>query len=363
MTDKIPVLIIFIIFVISHLYAVDNRLHLIHADKSSGKMINGEKVRYLTGNVEAYQDTLTMLCDEAIFYEERNLVEFIGNVLIDDSHHKLWADKILYFSDTRVAHCLGRVKISGVNDSLYAEKFVYQFREGNAEAEKNMYLWDKQNNARLRGDFGHYIANFNESHIYGNSRFEHNVPGREDTLIITSKKMAYYGMMPKKAVAEDSVRIFKGDVRASCDSATYFVTNETVALRINPLAWQDKNEMNGEKIDFSLDSLKIREIYLTEKAQISSLADSMENKYNVIKGKTIQVSMGEDGPERIISRRNAISVFRIEENQINQGTNSASADSIIIYFNQGEADSIMIMGGTEGTFYPADWKGEIKSEY
>lgn len=363
MTKKLLIYIILILTVLAHLYAADDRLHLIHADKSSGRMINGEKVRFLTGNVEAYQDTLMMFCDEAIFYEERNLVEFIGNVLIDDSHHKLWADKILYFSDTRIAHCLGQVKISGVNDSLYAEKFVYQFREGNAEAEKNMYLWDKQNNARLQGDSGRYLANLNESHVYGNARFEHSVAGRRDTLIITSKKMAYYGLEPKKAVAEDSVRIFKANVRASCDSATYFVTKEVVTLRINPLTWQGKDEMRGNMIDFVLDSLKIREIFLYEKAQISSLADSIEDKFNVLKGKTIQVSMGEEGPEKIVSRRNAVSIFRIEENQINQGTNSASSDSIIIYFNQGEADSIMIMGGTEGTFYPADWKGEIKSEY
>ena len=73
--------------------------------------------------------------------------------------------------------------------------------------------------------------------------------------------------------------------------------------------------------------------------------------------------MGDGVPEKVIARRNAISVYQIEEEKINQGTNSASSDSIIVYFKTGELDSISIIGGTEGIYYPAEWKGEIKSEY
>jgi len=363
MINKIFLIIILVFSFSSQLLAKDGRLHLIHADSSLGKMVDGEKVRYLIGNVQARQDTINILCDLLVYYEVRDIAEFTGNVLIDDSHHKLWANKIIYHTESRTANCIGHVRISGVNDSLYAEKFIYQFRGGNALAEKNLFIWDKQNNARVKGDFGEYIADSQESHIRGNAHFEHYTPNQPDTLIITSKKMAYYGAGSKKAVAEDSVRIFKGGVRASCDSATYFVTEEMVAMRINPVAWQAENEMTGLKIDFTLDSLKIDEIFLYEKAQIKSLADTLDNRYNILKGKTIQVSMVDGAPEKVIARKNAISVYQIEENNINQGTNSASSDSIIVYFKTGELDSISIIGGTEGTYYPAEWKGEIKSEY
>lgn len=356
-------LLALIIFLSSQLIASDNRLYLLHADSSLGKMVNGEKVRYLVGNVNARQDTINIFCDRLVFYEERDIAEFIGNVLIDDSHHQLWANKIVYQTETRTANCTGNVRISGVNDSLYAERFIYQFRGGNTWAEKNLFIWDKQNNARIRGDAGEYNADTRESYIKGHANFEHYEPGQPDTLIITSKNMAYFGTEPKRAIAEDSVSIFKGDVHAICDSATYFTTGELVTLRVNPVAWQGDNEMTGMKIDFTLDSLEINEIFIYEKAQIKSLADTVENKYNLLKGKTIQVSMIDGAPDKVIARKNAISVFRIEENKINQGTNSASSDSIIVYFKTGELDSISIIGGTEGTFYPAEWKGEIKSDY
>ena len=363
MTNKLFLIIIPTLFISSIICASDSRLYLLHADSSLGKMVDGEKVRYLVGHVRARQDTINIFCDRLVYYEKSDIAEFNGNVLIDDSHHKLWADKILYYTETRTANCTGRVRISGENDSLYAERFIYQFRGGSAWAEENLFIWDKQNNARIKGDAGDYIADSQESHIRGNAHFEHHEPGQADTLIITSKNMAYFGIEPKRAIAVDSVRIIKGGVRAACDSATYFTTDELVTLRGNPVAWQGDSEMTGLKIDFTLDSLKIDEIFLFEKAQIKSLADSVENTFNILKGKTIQVSMVGGTPDKVVARRNAISVYQIEENKINQGTNSASSDSIIVFFKTGELDSISIIGGTEGTFYPADWKGEVKSEY
>ena len=363
MIKKTFLLLSLLTIICSPLYGSDGRLYLLHADSSIGKMVDGEKVRYLIGNVSARQDTINILCDRLIFYEERDIAEFIGNVLIDDSHHKLWAEKIIYNTETRTANCIGNVRISGENDSLYAEKFVYEFRGGNTWAERNLFIWDKQNNAKIKGDAGKYDADSQESHIRGNAYFEHHTPGQPDTMIITSKNMAYFGVAPKRAIAQDSVRIFKGGVSASCDSATYFTTDELVTLRINPIAWQGENEMTGAMIDFTLDSLKIDEIYIFDKAQIKSLADTLNNKFNLLKGKSIQVSMVDGAPDRVIARQNAISVYQIEENNVNQGTNSASSDSIIVYFKTGELDSISIIGGTEGTFYPADYKGDIESEY
>ena len=343
--------------------ASDGRLHLLHADKSFGRLVNGEIVRFLSGNVEAYQDTIRMFCDESVFYESQNRAEFYGNVLIDDSHHRLWANKILYYSESRIADCRENVRISGVKDSLYAEKFIYHFKSGDAEAEKNMFLWDKESNARLWGDKGNYNGELRESHIFGQAVFHHQESALTDTLIITSEQMAYFGQAPKRAIARHNVHIFKGGVRAVCDSATYFVTDDLVTLRLKPAAWQGESEMLGKEIDFTLDSLKIDEIFLYDDAKISTLADSIEKKYNILRGKTIQISMADGLPHRVVARRNAISIYRIEENQVRQGTNSASSDSIIVYFKEGQVDSIQIIGGTEGIFYPADWKGEIKSEY
>jgi lipopolysaccharide export system protein LptA len=355
--------LLFLFFLISTSYSSDGRLHLVHADKTSGRMINNKRIHIWKGSVHAYQDTVTMLCDSAIFYENQDKVDFIGNVIIDDGHHKLWANSINYQTDLRIATCIGNVRISGKKDSLYADRFTYNFKEKSANGSGNLFLWDRDEGSKLWGDQGYYLNEKRESHIKGNARLFKPNSNNQDTLIITSKKMEYYGIIPKKAIAKDSVRIFKNNLQAKCDSALYSITEEKVFLRINPFAWQDENKMSGTEIDLKLDSLNLKEIIITGRSKVETLADSTNDQYNLLRGKSIQMQIEDNKPVKVIARDNASSIYLVEEDKEKQGTNAASSDSITIFFKEGSPDSINIAGGTEGTFYPPDHKGEFKSEH
>ncbi len=354
---------ILLLFIITTLISSDNSLHLVHADKTIGKMKNNERVHLWSGNVKAYQDTVTMYCDSAIFYENQDIANFIGNVLIDDRHHKLWANKIEYQTANKIAICTGNVRISGENDSLYSDLFIYNFKTKSANGNGNVFLWDKKDGSRIWGDNGIYLKSLQESHISGNARLEKPNESKKDTLKITSKKMDYFGGDPKHAIAIDSVYIFQNNLRATCDSAVYNVAEDIVHLRINPLVWQNNSKMSGLNIDLAMDSLKLKEIIVSGNAKIETLADTLEDKYDILEGKSIQVLIENDQPEKVIARQNAKSIYMVKENEKKQGINAASSDSIIIFFNVGVMDSIIIAGGTEGTFYPPDHKGEIKSEH
>jgi lipopolysaccharide export system protein LptA len=349
-------------FLCNYLRGEDNELH-VRADTTKGRVLDGENVEILIGHVHAYQDTLNMYCDEALRYRQQKRMEFFSNVIIDDGYHILYADKIIYYEQQRRADCYTQVRISGKSDSLYAEKFVYYFNEKKAVAQANVFLLDKENHAAVWGDEGVYISSGRRGDIYQNAKFRHYEEGKDDTLYITSGHMHYEGMEPKRAVAVGSVRIHKGGFSATCDSAYYLISEEKILLRGSPLAWQDDNEMKGELIDVNLDSLIIKEIYLKESASIKSLADSIEHKYNLLRGKSIQVSLVQKKPEKIIARNNATSLYLIENEGQAEGTNAAIADSIMLYFVEGKVDSISILGGVEGTFYPVDYEGEIEIEY
>ena len=121
--------------------------------------------------------------------------------------------------------------------------------------------------------------------------------------------------------------------------------------------------MSGTDIDLKLDSLDLKEINITGKSKIETLADSVTNQYNLLRGKSIQVFIEDDNLVKIIARDNASSVYLVEEELEKQGTNAASSDSITIFFKEGSPDSINIAGGTEGIFYPPDHRGEFNSEH
>lgn len=355
--------LIFILILSLSVLAADDQLRLIHADKSIGKMIDGERVRILTGNVEVYQDTLHMLCDEAYFYEDQNRIEFIGNVYLDDGHYTLRAYHVIYYPDTRIAICLKNVRISSRSDSLYAEKFTYNFSNKNAEGEQNLFVWDKQNNARVWGDKGNYNSETQYTRITKNARFMHYNPGETDTLDITSRYMEYQARVSNYAMATDSVTIRKGELLATCDSARYDIEQEKIHLKVNPIAWQSESEMKGNTIDLILDSLTLTGILISGEAQIKTLSDSVLDTYDYLNGKSIEVLLADKKPYLITARHNASSIFLLKDNEIKQGTNIASSDSIIIFFQEGVMDSIAIIGGAQGTFYPPGYKGDMESEY
>jgi lipopolysaccharide export system protein LptA len=349
-------------FFLNYLPGEDNLLH-VNADTTKGRVIDGENVEILIGHVHAYQDTIHMYCDEAFRYRNQQRMEFFSNVVIDDGYHILRAGKIFYFEVERRADCYNGVRISGKSDSLYAEKFVYYFKEKKAEAQTNVYLLDKENHASVWGDDGFYSSSEKKADVYRNAKFRHYEQGEEDTLYITAGQLHYDGVDPRRAIAVDSVHISKGGFSAKCDSAYYLISEEKILLRGSPLAWQDDSEMKGDFIDVDLDSITIKEIYLRENAGIKTLADSMERKYNLLRGKSIQVSLMEKKPQIVVARKNATSLYLIENEGQAEGTNAAIADSILLYFVEGKVDSISILGGVEGTFYPFDYEGEIEIEY
>lgn len=355
---------LFGLFILSTLvFASNDRLDLIHADKNIGKKTGNEQLRILSGNVHFVQDTLNMFCDEAIFYETREKLEFKGNVVIDNRERKIRADKIVYYPNTKLAVCTGNVKITGEKDSLYSEYFTYNFESKDASGRDNLYIFDRENNVQIWGHRGVFDKNRNYSMVEQNARLMKIDTAASDTLIIKGRILEYFDVEDnRRAVARDSVTILQGGLKAQCDSAVYFPDQEIGWLKIKPMAWYENNELSGIEMKVQFDSLKIRDIFVYGDGIAKSLADSVNGKYNELKGKSIEFQIENDKPKTIIARDNAISLYYLKEKENDQGSNFATSDSIFIHFKNGELDSINIIGGSEGIFYPENYKGEKEFE-
>ena len=129
-------------------------------------------------------------------------------------------------------------------------------------------------------------------------------------------------------------------------------------LYLNPYVVFEENELKGDFIKTIFDSLEIKIINVFGNAIARNHSDSLNTKTNVLKGKAIDFYIENKKPKTIIAKTNASSVYYMEENGVDQGNNYATSDTIYIYFKEGELDSIDIIGGSQGIFYPADYKGE-----
>ncbi len=335
----------------------DNGLELIHADRTIGQIHNSEQVRYFEGAVHFRQDTLDMYCQKATFFDQQDRVDFEGDVSIDDGKHKLFADKIEYYPKTRTAICIGDVRISTTDDSLSADYLTYNFKTEGTRADHGLYVYSRKHQVQIWGTTGKHDPQSKKSIVEQQARLVRIDTSTTDTLEITAEKMIYGTKDEPMAMAIGSVHIEQGDLRADCDTAIYFPDQGIAWLNQEPSAWYENNKMWGRQIRIGFDEQKLRTIDIYDDAQTISLVDSIADQWNILKGKQIHLDIIDKKPHKLRSAGSASSTYYLREEDDASGMNIATSDTIFIYFKEGKADSIQILGGAQGVYYPEDYKG------
>ncbi len=343
--------------------SADRGIELIHADKHIGKKVNDEQLRIFEGHVHFQQDTLHMWCDRAVMHEASEKIDFIGNVTIVAGKRTVRAERIEYYWKPRKAVCYQNVQIKSGQDSLFAQYLEYNFKTEDALARDDVYLFNSENKTHIWGQAGRHLPDENFSEVLGNAHLMKIDTAGGDTLHIFAEILQYFKQKEqKKAMAIDSVTIVQGNLKAVCDTAVYWVDEEKAVLRHQPQAWYEDNYLNAHLMKIEFDSLKLRKIVLIGQALAKSLADSTTGEENILKGKQIQFFVKNKKVERIIAINNASSLYYVTDESSEKGANYATADTIKIYFKTGKLDSIQIIGGARGTYYPEAFKKEIKLE-
>lgn len=337
-----------------------NGLELIHADRTIGQKHGSEQVRFFEGAVHFRQDTLDMYCHKAIFYDEQDRADFEGDVLIDDGKHRLYADKIEYYPQTRTAVCRRNVRISGVDDSLSADYLTFNFKTEKTSADQGLYVYNRKHQVQIWGKQGSHDPESQVSEVEHEARLVRIDTSTSDTLEITAHKLLFVDKNEPIAFAIGSVHIQQGSLSADCDTAIYYPDQEIAWLNQKPTAWYEDNKMWGRQIRIGFEEQALRTIDIYEDAQTISLVDSLKDQWNVLKGKEIHLDIRDKKPQKLRAAGTASSTYYLREEDEASGMNAATADTIFIYFKEGKADSIQILGGAQGVYYPEEYKG-VKS--
>ena len=93
-------------------------------------------------------------------------------------------------------------------------------------------------------------ANYGEGVV----TFLGNVVAKRGDFVLTSRTLKVFlrkeGEEIEKIVAEEDVKISKGERKAACQKATYYYNEGKVVLEGNPIVWQGDNRLRGWRIVF-----------------------------------------------------------------------------------------------------------------
>lgn len=336
------------------------RLELIHADVSRGQEVNGQVLRILLGHVHIRQDSLELFCQRAVYHEQSRQVVLTGDVQLIRGSDSLFARRVTYFEESRIAIAEEDVRVRRPHQQMDCQYLEYHYQNDQILARRHLLLRDLSNQVFISGEQGEYLPEKEFAYIQRHSHLWKVDSTGHDTLHIYARKLIYRFGEEKEALARDSVYIRQGELTATCDSAFYLVKEHRVKLLGNPHALYRNNEMFGKTMALVLDSLEVREVQIRGNALAVSVADSLRKKENRLSGKQLVMYIEQRQLREICAFTEARSQYYLEEEGEARGVNVATADTIRVYFTNQALDSIAVIGGAEGTYYPENYQGDIR---
>jgi len=339
-----------------------DRLELIHSDVSRGIVRDGIPLKILEGNVHARQDTLELLCDRAVYNELKKILHLSGNIRLSKGRDTLIAREVRYFEESKVAIAEGNVQVFRPEQRMQSDYLEYHYDSDQIRARGNLFLQDFENMVYVTADRGEYLPDKKCTYVKQNSHLWRIDSTSVDTVHIFSDQLTYYFGETRRAVAKDSVHIYQNELHAVCDSGIYFIDEDVINLESQPKAMQKNNTMYGHQMQLVLQDRELKLIRVSGNANAISVVDSALEKKNRLEGKEIIMYITDRKLEKIYAVSNARSFYFLKEKEEDRGINVASADTIKAFLKDNELDSIAVIGGAQGTFYPHDYKGKIVEE-
>jgi len=280
---------VFIVFIIglSCVFAQEDNTIRIVGDSLVGKIVNGESIREVHGNVVMNQGKVIITCGKAIQYIARNEAELIGNVVViqdsitintdlgyyygdskvafsksgvkyfdghvhlqsqngyyyfdqkkayffenvrlNDSISSLNSNFLTYYDDKDSAVAVGNVIVKDTSSIIHADSLIHLREKQISFAYRNVSVIDPKNKLVIFGDLLESYQKNDYSKILGNPlliKIDTTNSGKLDTLVISSKYMKAYSDSTRRLIATDSVKIARGDFSSINSYSIYFQSDK-----------------------------------------------------------------------------------------------------------------------------------------
>ncbi|NUO80321.1 hypothetical protein HUU05_09620 [candidate division KSB1 bacterium] len=345
------------------------KLRLEHADSLRGMEENGVAIIEALGHVKFVQDSATLTCDRARTIQSESRTEFIGNVMMHDGPKWLRADRVIAYEDQKIQEAMGQVALGDQSSQLTARFVRYYQRTEIAIAEEEVAITNSEHRVLLTcGQAEYQRATEYSKATIAPVLIEFDSLQNENMRISGEVIELFEGGARAKVTGK--VEITKQKTRAQCEEAEYFRKEGRMELRVNPVAWQERDELRGELIELFLENQRIRQAKVTGKATMTSpvdtaAVDSASNgqRLNSLSGGKLTLQFQDEQVERVLVEETATSVYYVIEKGVEQGMNRVQGDRITLFLSNKELKRIVIAsdpGRSNGKFVPPGFATETK---
>lgn len=190
---ELPVLgVFFLILLLAPISPVSaqNAVNILQADSIVGGSVNGERVQKILGNVRLRSDELTMYCDSAYQFVNKNEFRAFGNIEINTEEENIWADTLYYYTDVDFSQLRGRVIIEADATTLFGNSVDYRFSTKVAHFIDQVRLEDLQ--GILKANSGFYYREADSAVFRGQVQLADSLQYLEGDSLFSNRSSEYY---------------------------------------------------------------------------------------------------------------------------------------------------------------------------
>jgi len=336
--SKISFLIVFIFLFFTSLFAQnDDEKIIVIGDSLVGKVVEGESVREVFGNVRLKQGDVVVTCNKAIQYIARNEAELIGNVIATQDSLTLKTEIGYYFGNLKKTKSTSGIILDDSKVVLSADSGEYFFDEAKAFFQTNVKLIDST--TTLISDELTYFKNLDKSVATGsvNISDKSNIIFADTLIHFRKTKFSIADGDVSIMNRRDNLTIFGNHLEDDGQLKYTLINENPVLMQVDTSVTRNDSLQVEVSIDTLLIMSKVMESFRSE-TNLFKATDSVKILRDSFASVNDLTTYYRD-QEKIITSRIADSTMRPV---LWYETSQLMGDSITIFLEDGEIQSLTV---------------------
>jgi lipopolysaccharide export system protein LptA len=335
---------------------------------TGGKMISNEDTltskigRYSTHtnianfrkNVVLINPTYTMICDSFNYNTKTEMVYFLCRTHLISDENNIFTNSGWYDTRANLSLLIDSVKLINKDHELTADSVYYDKEIGFGIAQNHVTIMDTSRGYIVKGDYGEYSENGGLSWITDNALLILIDKEKNDSLFLHADTLKMHfdtAQNPQLMLAYFHVKFFSKDFQGVCDSLIYNVEDSLGYMYYSPVLWNDKNQLFGDTIKFTvIDSVTSRFELLKDAFIIVDVYDEVE--FNQVKGKNIIGLIRNNKLEQVDVINNVELIYYVmDEDTLLLGINRMEANEMKIFLKENQIEELRFYDYPDGKFW------------
>lgn len=317
------------------------------------------------------KDTLDIYTDTLYYNTETHIAELQSPSRVINERGTIYTTLGIYDTDSSRATLYERsVIVTSQNQTLVADTIYYDHTAGFGEAWGDMVLTDSAHNVELSGIYGYYDELADSSFVTGRALMKEY--SGDDTLYLHSRYIETFRRIDSIEIKEDTlagikagfrvdtthvavayprVRFYRTDMQGVCDSMRFTEADTMLRMFINPVLWNEEQQISGNVIEMHLNDSTLEWARLPEQAFATQHIEG--DHYQQLSGKEMLATFEKGEMRRLDISGSVEIVMYPEENDstINKIVNCQSS-FLTAFFKGQTTESIKMWPQTTGTVTP-----------